>query len=235
MAAVTLEEFLKPISEALGRSDVPASVEPCAATRAPLASDYREYTTAELSAWFVREAEKMGTQVREVAPSGVAQAIVELVDQFGDGGHLVYADVPDIDAYGIPGVLEAAGLEAHRWDPSSYDTSVGRAENADIGITVACAGIAETATIVQRCTQNSGRAICLLPIGHIALLKKSELFPYMTQLMDQWEEDYAQGDELPSNITFISGPSNTADIELVRVVGVHGPVHAGVILIDDEA
>ena len=80
---------------------------------------------------------------------------------------------------------------------------------------------------------NHGRSICLLPIGHIALLRKKDIFPYMTQLMESWEEAVASGESMPSNYTFISGPSNTADIELVRVVGVHGPVHTGVILIDD--
>ena len=75
--------------------------------------------------------------------------------------------------------------------------------------------------------------MCLLPIGHIALLRKSTIFPYMTQLMDDWENRIAEGEEIPSNVTFISGPSNTADIELVRVVGVHGPVYASVVLIDD--
>lgn len=233
MSAVTLEEFLKPISHALGREEVPTSVEPCEATKAPLATDYREYTTEELAAWFTREAEKMGTVVRQAAPADVAKTVLELVDQFGDGGHIVYADVPEVDGYGVPNALKASSLEAHRWNPESYETSVARAENADIGITFASAGIAETATIIQRCTQKSGRAVCLLPIGHIALVRKSTLYPYMTQMMDDWEEDFAAGNPLPSNITFISGPSNTADIELVRVVGVHGPVHAGVILIDE--
>ncbi len=232
MAAVTLEEFLKPISAAIGHNEVPSTVEPCAATSAPLASDYHAYTIDELSSWFVREAEKVGTHVREVEPNNVAAAVVELVHQFGGSGHVVYADEDAIRSYDIPAELESAGLEAHCWDPSSYETSVAYAEAADVGITVAHAGIAETATVVQRTTPQSGRAICLLPIGHIALLKKGDIYPYMTQLMDAWEEDYASVGQLPSNITFISGPSNTADIELVRVVGVHGPVYAGVILIN---
>lgn len=36
MSTVSLEEFLKPISHALGRTEVPTSVTPCAATKAPL-------------------------------------------------------------------------------------------------------------------------------------------------------------------------------------------------------
>lgn len=233
MSTVSLEEFLKPVSHALGRQAPADTVEPCEATKAPLPGDYHPYSADELATWFSAEAAKMGTVVRRVSAEDVAAAVVDLVGQFGDGGHIVYADVPELDGYGVPAALEAASLEAHRWNPSSRETSVGRAENADVGITFASAGIAETATIVQRCTPESGRAICLLPIGHIALVRVRDVFPYMTQLMDQWEEDFARNPSLPSNITFISGPSNTADIELVRVVGVHGPVHAGVVLIDE--
>ena len=233
MSTVSLEEFLAPISNALGRTEPPASVEPCATTSAPLASDFHDYTTEELSNWFIREAEKVGTIVKEAKPNEVAQAVIELVNQFGEGGHVVYADVEDIDSYQIPEALANTSLKAIRWDPTSREASVGQAENADVGITVASAGIAETATIIQKCTKESGRSICLLPIGHIALLRKKDIYPCMTQLMDAWEEEVAQGKQMPSNFTFISGPSNTADIELVRVVGVHGPVHAGVILIDE--
>ena len=234
MSTVSLEEFLKPISNALGRTEPPSSVDVCKATKAPLASDFHAYTTEELASWFIQEAQKMGTMVKEATPSSVASAVVDLVNQFGEGGHVIYADVSEIDEYQIPEALSNESLEAIRWDPSSREASVGRAENADVGITVASAGIAETATIIQKCTAQSGRSICLLPIGHIALLRKKDIFPYMTQLMDDWEEKVAAGEAMPSNYTFISGPSNTADIELVRVVGVHGPVHAGVILIDEE-
>ena len=61
MSTVSLEEFLKPISQALGRTEPPASIEPCEATKAPLPGDYRDYSTEELAQWFTEEATKMGT------------------------------------------------------------------------------------------------------------------------------------------------------------------------------
>ena len=96
------------------------------------------------------------------------QVVLDLVNEIGQGGHIVYSDVPEIDGFGIPEVLNNASFEAVRWNPTSREKSMGRAESADIGITFASAGIAETATIMQRCTEKSGRAVCLLPIGHIA-------------------------------------------------------------------
>ena len=231
MSTVSLEEFLKPISQALGRTEPPVSIEPCEATKAPLSGDFHNYSADELAQWFKEEATKMGTIVRESAQRMSLKPC--FLAKETPGGHIVYSDVPEIDAYHIPETLNAASFEAVRWNPESREKSMGRAESADIGITFASAGIAETATIMQRCTEKSGRAVCLLPIGHIALLRKSSLFPYMTQLMDSWEEKIAQGEDMPSNVTFISGPSNTADIELVRVVGVHGPVYASVVLIDE--
>ena len=42
-----------------------------------------------------------------------------------------------------------------------------------------------------------------------------------------------QGERMPSCINIISGPSSTADIELIKVIGVHGPVAKIYLIIDD--
>ena len=126
MSTVSLEEFLKPISQALGRTEPPASIEPCEATKAPLPGDYRDYSTEELAQWFTEEATKMGTIVREAKPEEVSQVVLDLVNEIGQGGHIVYSDVPEIDGFGIPEVLNNASFEAVRWNPTSREKSMGR-------------------------------------------------------------------------------------------------------------
>ena len=77
----------------------------------------------------------------------------------------------------------------------------------------------------------SGRSICTIPASHIAVVHQSKIFARMGDALEALKRDY-QG-ALPSNITIISGPSATADIELVRVVGVHGPIHTAIVFVED--
>jgi L-lactate dehydrogenase complex protein LldG len=87
---------------------------------------------------------------------------------------------------------------------------------ADVGVTSAWAGVAETGTIVLH--SRDGRAAGLLPPVHVALLATSELFAGLTEL-------YAAAEEagLPAALVQVTGPSRTADIEVTLVTGVHGP------------
>lgn len=50
---------------------------------------------------------------------------------------------------------------------------------------------------------------------------------------DQLHQKAQAGERMPSCINIISGPSSTADIELIKVVGVHGPVKAVYLIIED--
>ncbi len=65
--------------------------------------DYRDYSTEELAQWFTEEATKMGTIVRETkSRKKYPRLCFDLVNEIGQGGHIVYSDVPEIDGFGIP-------------------------------------------------------------------------------------------------------------------------------------
>lgn len=96
---------------------------------------------------------------------------------------------------------------------------------AMVTVEEASAAIAETGTVV--CTSAGGKILAssLLPSHHIAVVAKEKIY------MDLDDFFISQGAESPTNITFITGPSRTADIELSLVVGVHGPKRLDVIVI----
>ncbi len=85
------------------------------------------------------------------------------------------------------------------------------------GIQSAECAIVETGTIVQ--TSRDGKTLLpgLLPDVHVALLSRSSF-------ADRLEDALAlfSGDP-PRNISFISGPSRSGDIEQTLTLGAHGP------------
>lgn len=107
------------------------------------------------------------------------------------------------------------------------------ATRADIGITIADAAFAESATIVQYAKPGRSRTISLLPQDHIAIIPKSVLVPRMTQTAQQLATLDRDGLHSPNGVNFISGPSNSADIEMNLIVGVHGPVRVAYVLVHD--
>ena len=60
-----------------------------------------------------------------------------------------------------------------------------------------------------------------------AVVDAETIEPTMLEVMKGLE-----GESLPSQVCFISGPSATADIELVRVEGVHGPMYVHYVVVE---
>ena len=113
---------------------------------------------------------------------------------------------------GIP-VTWLAGLEILR-DTSPLDPQT--LDGADAVVTTCAVAIAETGTIVLDGSAGMGRRVLsLVPDYHLCVVRAD-------QLVSSISEAIARLDPLRP-LTFISGPSATVDIEMVRVAGVHGP------------
>lgn len=104
---------------------------------------------------------------------------------------------------------------------------------AQVGISAAAFGIAETGTLVETATDDAHRLVSALPRIHIGLVRAGDLVKTLAEAAPRLREIYRQN---PTNcaVTFISGPSRTADIEMQLTLGVHGPAHAHAIVVQEE-
>ncbi len=125
-----------------------------------------------------------------------------------------------------------AGLPSS-WLASGFDWKTDRAlttpeiEQADGVMTASFCGIADSGTIVLHHSDTEGRrVISLLPDWHLCILRAS-------QVVETLPEYFARCDRPPALATYISGPSATADIEMTRIKGVHGPRFLHVIVVRD--
>jgi L-lactate dehydrogenase complex protein LldG len=96
---------------------------------------------------------------------------------------------------------------------------------ADAGITGAEWGIAETGTLVLATDPMRPRLTSLLPPRHLAVIRADRIVSDLPALFDHCGV-------LPSALTLISGPSRSADIGFVPVLGAHGPMEVAVLVVD---
>jgi L-lactate dehydrogenase complex protein LldG len=80
---------------------------------------------------------------------------------------------------------------------------------------------ARTGTIVMSAAQQSGRTVSVYAPIHICIAYTNQLVYDVKDALQSLKEKYAGN--IPSLITFATGPSRTADIEKTLVTGVHGP------------
>jgi L-lactate dehydrogenase complex protein LldG len=99
--------------------------------------------------------------------------------------------------------------------------------NFDVGISTVQAAIAETGTLVLDATRERHRLVSLVPPVHIALVKAANIRQTLGETLNYLRN--VDG-EVSRAITFITGPSRTADIELTLAIGVHGPQELYVII-----
>ena len=104
--------------------------------------------------------------------------------------------------------------------------------DADLGLTTAQWGVAETGTIVLESAAEHHRFASLLPPVHVAILEEANIVATLNDVLRELKT--IDLENMSRTITMITGPSRTADIELTLVVGVHGPRELHVIVLERE-
>lgn len=102
---------------------------------------------------------------------------------------------------------------------------------AGIGVSGVDYALADTGTLVLLAREGRARSISLLPSVHIALIRPEQVIEGLDDLFSLLRDSTDRDEVASSAVTFITGPSRTADIELTLVVGVHGPQELHAVLV----
>jgi L-lactate dehydrogenase complex protein LldG len=156
-------------------------------------------------------------RVVRVASGRVAQSVAEMLAERGVRRMVVPVGLPvawlPTSAGGVEFVVDE-GLSSKQLD------------GVDGVMTGATLAIAETGTFVLQTVAGQGRrAATLVPDYHLCVLRAEDVVETVPESMAQLQRTARLA------TTFVSGPSATADIEMTRIKGVHGPRFLDVILI----
>jgi L-lactate dehydrogenase complex protein LldG len=180
-----------------------------------------------------REYRRRGVRVREL--------VLELLeDRLRDYDATVARSTGEDVARSVAGMLAERGVKRMvvpvglkpEWLPGGFefvvDEGLAAAEldGFDGVMTGATLAIAETGTVVLQSVAGQGRrAVTLVPDYHLCLVRVDDVVETVPEAMERLQATATLA------TTFVSGPSATADIEMTRIKGVHGPRFLDVILI----
>jgi L-lactate dehydrogenase complex protein LldG len=207
--------ILSSIRTALGTAATPQTIE------AEYASIPRTYTHASFSQHialvelFEERLIEYDAGVYHASPITISERVAEILNKRGKHNLVI--------PRGIPDTWLPRGFAFEIAD--SYDAyQLDKSEGVVTGSTVA---IAETGSIIlQNAPGQGSRILSLVPDYHLCVVFADQIVGTVPESFTQLRETST----LPT--TFISGPSATADIEMTRIKGVHGPRFLDVLIVD---
>ncbi len=173
---------------------------------------------------FKTRAEAVSAQVQRVATRELAlELILRLLreENVGDkpGSRAVWADRL---------IGEAEKQRLQRAVPGlTFDVTRELAAEAKVGISRMDWALANTGTLVQAADAVDTRLVSTLPLLHIAVVSTAALLPDLSALLERVDPRQS------AYLSFITGPSRTADIERVLTIGVHGPARLTIVMVDE--
>lgn len=112
------------------------------------------------------------------------------------------------------------------------DYGPGRSQDL-VSVTPAFAGIAETGTLMLHSSPQTPTTLHFVPDHHIVVMKESQITGSLEDAFARLRDKLGSVENWPRTVNFVTGPSRTADIEGVPVLGAHGPRRLHIVLIAD--
>jgi L-lactate dehydrogenase complex protein LldG len=178
----------------------------------------------ELASQFASELERVnGHFMGLMSPGELSERIVALTREIRPRS-VAIGEAVALDPAPIAQALGRQGIELIHCGKSNDDERLALRERlaaCDLAVVEAHYAIATTGTLVVVATPGSPGSLTLLPPANVILVAAARILPDMAAVMNA----LGPGIITEHRIAFITGPSRTADIEKMIVLGVHGPKH----------
>ncbi len=185
----------------------------------PVTHDARR---AELISQFARELEAVGGAfLGTFSPDEIRTRAVVLAREIGARTAAIGAGVT-LDTAAVARALEQAGIaviQPGASDDSGRTNFRERVAGCDLGVVEADAAIAATGTFAVIGTPASPNSLTLLPPANLIVVNADRMRPDLAAAIAA----IGAAAFTAKRVAMITGPSRTADIEKMIVLGVHGP------------
>lgn len=148
-------------------------------------------------------------------------ALVQGVVRRAKASSVATAGIPDQVMKVVGPALE--GVDVVRAEELRGRDSKGALSRAEVGITWAASGLVREGALLEVTWDDAEKLASCLPMLHLALLSGRSLLPDFAAGMREAGRIVAASQNPKPTISFITGPSRTADIEGKLLYGVHGP------------
>ncbi len=166
--------------------------------------------------------------IQDVA-RGIEKLILEKKPEWGTKKSVVCWDHPLIKELKLTDLPNLKGIDVYTTSmaadsPRRREEIRKEVQDSFIGITSADYCVAATATLAMKTRPGHARSVSLVPSIHVAVVRQVDILADLRELYTllKWDEKERK-EGLTNNLSLVSGPSKTGDIELVMVHGAHGP------------
>lgn len=187
---------------------------------------WADLSSNELLKLAKEQARRVSANLVETTSSEMNEIIYGLIEKSG-GGQVMIPSTDELEKLGVNIISDQ--LVKWKIGKEKREENINAAQNSNVVVAVPKFFLAESATIVVESEAGQGRSLHFLPTHYISVIPLSRMVPRSIQAATWLDENKKPG----STLHFISGPSNSGDIEMQLVVGLHGPLEINYVIVKD--